>query len=359
MNYPTPLINRLPVELLQQVFLLILNDVQENPSIFLFGDTCISADVASPPLLLTRVCRLWRDIAHSTTAIWSRIHVALPGRIQPLKPFLPSLLEVWLARSGCRPLSLSIVSEQLCYSRDPEARCLPWLRPYQSEADCRLLEILLSVRGRWETVAIMSPAIYDWSGNIDTPRLRTLKCFLREFRRFNAPNLHCLHIFNRSDFPAKPAPICKDIRHLRLQHTSVNAIRFTSVIFPHLETMIVDDYSLGSGDRIDTVAQPRLKSMTLPLTSDRQEFIDILDGFHLPMLQKLTVVVEELRPLEIECIMAALAVATCREPTVDLKMATPPSEVDIDIVEPLLLVAKEVTVCGKVLEDPVRGASVL
>lgn len=111
----------------------------------------------------------------------------------------------------------------------------------------------------------------------------------------------------------------------------------------------MDDYSLGSGDRIKTVAQPRLKPMTLPLTSDRQEFINILDGFHLPMLQKLTVVVEELRPLEIECIMAALAVATFRELTVDLKMPTPPSEVDIDTIEPLLLVAKEVTVCGKVL----------
>ncbi|KAG1880750.1 hypothetical protein F4604DRAFT_1922373 [Suillus subluteus] len=351
MNYPTgPPINRLPVELLQQVFLLILNDVPENPSIFSFGDTCISADVTSPPLLLTRVCRLWRDIAHSTTEIWSRIHVALPGRIQPLKPFLPSLLEVWLARSGRRPLSLSIVSEQLCYSRDREARYLPYLRPYRSGADCRLLEILLSAKGRWETVAIMSPTIYDWSDNVDTPRLRTLKCFLREFRRFNAPNLHCLHIFNRSEFPARPAPTCKDIRHLRLQHTSVNTIRFTSVIFPHLETMVVDDYSLGAGDRIDTVTQSHLESITLPITSDRQEFIDILDGFHLPMLQKLTVVVEELKPLEIECIMAALAVATCHEPIVDLKMATPPSEVDVDIVEPLLSVAKEVAVCGKVLD---------
>ncbi|KAG2155345.1 uncharacterized protein EDB93DRAFT_1130265 [Suillus bovinus] len=351
MHHPTrPPINRLPVELLQHIFLFVLNNVPENPSIFSFGDTCISADFASPPLLLTRVCHLWRDIAHSTTAIWSRIHVALPGRIKALNPFLPSLLEIWLARSGRRPLSLSVVSEQLCYSRDTEARCLPWLRPYKSGADCRLLEILLSVRGRWETVDIMSPAIYDWSDNVDTPRLRTLKCFLREYRRFNAPNLHCLHIFSRNDFPARPALTCKDIRHLRLQHTSVNAVRFTSVIFPHLETMVVDNYSLGSGDRIDTVTQPRLESMTLPLTSDRREFIDILDGFHLPMLQKLTVVVGELRPLEVECIMAALAVATCHDPTVDLKMATPPSEVDLDIAKPLLSVAKEVAVCGKVLD---------
>jgi hypothetical protein len=343
-----PPINRLPVELLQQVFLLILNDDPENPSIFSYGDTHIAVDVTSPPLLLTHVCRLWRDVAHSTTAIWSRIHVALPGRIKPLQPFLPSLLEVWLARSGHRPLSLSIVSEQLCYSRDTEVRYLPWLRPYQSGADRQLLEILLSAKGRWESVAIMSPDICDWSDNIDTPRLRTLKCFRREFKGLNAPNLHRLHIFNRSDFPA--APTCKNICHLRLQHTTVNAIRFTSVIFPHLENMVVDDYSLGSGDRIDVIAQSRLRSMTLPITSDRQEFIDIFDGFHLPMLQKLTVVVEKLRPLEVECIRMALAVATCHEPTVDLQMATPPSEVDMDIVEPLLSVTKEVTFCGKVLD---------
>jgi hypothetical protein len=114
--------------------------------------------------------------------------------------------------------------------------------------------------------------------------------------------------------------------------------------------MVVDDYSLGYGDRIDMVTQSRLKSMTLPITSDRQEFIDIFDGFHLPMLQKLTVVVEQLKPQEVECIRMALAVATCYEPTVDLQTATPPSEVDMDIVEPLLSVTKEVTVCGKVLD---------
>ncbi|KAG2346134.1 hypothetical protein BDR05DRAFT_959715 [Suillus weaverae] len=114
--------------------------------------------------------------------------------------------------------------------------------------------------------------------------------------------------------------------------------------------MVVDDYSLGSGDRIDTVTQSRLESMTLPLTSDRQEFIDILDGFHLPMLQKLTVVMEELKSLEVECIMAALTMATFHEPTIDLQMATPPSEVDMDIVEPLLSVAKDVTVCGIVID---------
>jgi hypothetical protein len=69
------------------------------------------------------------------------------------------------------------------------------------------------------------------------------------------------------------------------------------------------------------------------------------------MLQKLTLVVKELDPLELECIRMTLAwtgAVTYDELTVDLQMATPPSEVDMDIVEPLFKVTKEVTVCGKV-----------
>jgi hypothetical protein len=231
-----------------------------------------------------------------------------------------------------------------------------WLHPSKSRADRQLLEILLSAKGRWESVAIKSPAsdICEWGDSIiDTPRLRTLTCFREEFRRINAPNLHRLHIVNRIiDFPA--APTCKNIRYLRLQHTSVNAIRFALVIFPQLENMVLDDYTLGYGGRIDMVTHSRLRSMTLPITfADRIDFFCIFHEVRLPMLQKLTLVVEELdsESLELECVRMALAWAgavTYDELTVDLQMATPPSEVDLDIVEPLFKVTKEVTVCGKV-----------
>ncbi|KAG1744979.1 uncharacterized protein EDB91DRAFT_1335451 [Suillus paluster] len=349
-----PLINRLPVELLQQIFLLVVNDVPDYPGIFSFGDNTISANVTSPPLLLTQVCCCWRAIAHSTRGLWSRILVTLPGRERPLKPFLPFLLESWLARSGSHPLSLSIVSKQLFYPRHHRAGCRP-LFSYPSEADSQLLGILLSEKGRWETLVVVSPDICDWSDNIDAPQLRTLECFRREFKRFDAPNLHRLQIFNQCEFSVT-TPTCETLQHLRLHHTSVNTIRFTSVIFPHLETLAVDDFSVGSGDRIDSVTQSCLKSMTLPLrlrvTSDpyyRQGFINILDGFHLPMLQKLTVEVGDLKKPAVDCIMEALAVASCHEPAVDFQTTTPSSEVDMDIFEPLLSVVKEVTVCGEVL----------
>src|SRR6267154_1235577 len=99
-NYPKSHIHRLPVELLQHLFLLIVNDMLDCPRIFSYGDTTISANFTSTPLVFTRVCRLWQVVAHSTTKIRSRIQLVLPTRVEPLKPFLPSLLQLWLARSG-------------------------------------------------------------------------------------------------------------------------------------------------------------------------------------------------------------------------------------------------------------------
>ncbi|KAG0699104.1 hypothetical protein DFH29DRAFT_809482, partial [Suillus ampliporus] len=109
LDHPEPLIHRLPEDLLQDVFLLIVNDLPDCPSIFLLGETTISANFASPPLLFTRVCRRWRVVAYATTAIWSHIKVAFPGKLaEAFKPFLPSLLQFWLDQSGNRPLTLTI-----------------------------------------------------------------------------------------------------------------------------------------------------------------------------------------------------------------------------------------------------------
>ncbi|KAG0697392.1 hypothetical protein DFH29DRAFT_1022800, partial [Suillus ampliporus] len=112
LNHLEPPIFRLPAELLQEIFLLIVNAMSDCPSIFSFENKNMSANFSSPPLLFTRVCRLWRVVAHSTTGIWSCINVELPGCvthvIKPLEPFLPSLLQFWLALSGSQPLTLRI-----------------------------------------------------------------------------------------------------------------------------------------------------------------------------------------------------------------------------------------------------------
>ncbi|KAG2138954.1 hypothetical protein DEU56DRAFT_329568 [Suillus clintonianus] len=349
-----PYIHRLPVELLQQVFLLVVNDVLDCPSIFSSGYGTISVNVASPPLVLTRVCRLWRVVAHSTAGIWSRIQVALPGRVEELTPFLPHLLQCWLVRSGSLPLTLHIVELDTGKPQSyPYPTCLDHYYTWMSSVgDFRILDILISESKRWETVVM--PRVYDQRFNFDTPQLRSLECHLSNLGKFYAPNLSCLYIkdgFCRTF----PIPTCKDLRHLHLRDASACAICSTIAGFSHLETIRVDEI-IFSRD----VPAPRacdsttLEFMTLPLPSPmsdnfRQEFIDVFSLLHLPVLQKLTLVgVPKKR--QVDCLLAVLAVASFRVPVVDFQTDEPLSKVYINKIEPLLSIVGEVSFCGNLLQ---------
>ncbi|KAG2366234.1 hypothetical protein BDR07DRAFT_510444 [Suillus spraguei] len=69
MHYSEPHIHQLPVELLRQIFLLIVDDLSDYPSIFKLINVCVSGNFFTPPLVFTRVCHIWRDVAHSTTGL--------------------------------------------------------------------------------------------------------------------------------------------------------------------------------------------------------------------------------------------------------------------------------------------------
>ncbi|KAK7043203.1 hypothetical protein VNI00_008557 [Paramarasmius palmivorus] len=68
------------------------------------------------PLLLTEVCRLWREVAISTPTLWNRIHIGLPtlGHLPTTDKFCSYMhlwrdgIQTWLQRSGTVPLVLSI-----------------------------------------------------------------------------------------------------------------------------------------------------------------------------------------------------------------------------------------------------------
>ncbi|KAK6984001.1 hypothetical protein R3P38DRAFT_3108764 [Favolaschia claudopus] len=59
---------------------------------------------STAPLALSHVCRQWRDVALSTTALWDSLHV-------DLNAIAPWLLEMWFSRAQERPLSLTIDGE--------------------------------------------------------------------------------------------------------------------------------------------------------------------------------------------------------------------------------------------------------
>ncbi|KAG2124019.1 hypothetical protein DEU56DRAFT_828571 [Suillus clintonianus] len=341
-------IHRLPVELLRHIFLLSVNDIY--PSIFSFGNMTISANFAEPPLVFTRVCRLWRVVALSTAGVWSRIQVALPGGVEKLQQFLSSLLRFWLARSGSLPLTLRIVP--------PPPRTKSRCTFAASAANAQVLEILISEAGRWEMASVMPTTLTFARKDIDAPRLRTLECYWTDLSKLNAPNLCHLHISHQHHLSTAilftDTDTYKHMRHLHLQVASGQVIHTSLIIFHHLETIVADIGSSDIGTPRDSITHHYLETMTLPLYANplyRRGFIDIFNGLNLPKLQKLTVAAKPKGP-EVKCIMAVLTAASCHLRVLDFQTEIPLSEVDVNEVEPLFSAVREVTVRGEVLRRP-------
>ena len=359
---PESHINHLPVELLQQIFSLIVHDWNTSdyhPSIFPLkynANYSISAIFMAPPLLFTQVCRFWRVVACLTTRLWSRIPDILSGGItNPLMPLLaevPYLLQFWLACSGDHPLTLHIDSRPFAVECGRRFQSFTHL-----EVNSRLLEILLAESGRWETVTLMSFEECEVNmDTLDTPQLRTLECDIYDLKRFHAPNLSCLHVrgfsfISQDAIPLKPTPTTTNIQHLHLDYTSVHVICSTAVIFPRLKTFAVDWIFLGSERDIVTRSRLDIESMTLPvspLIDIRAKLIAIFKYLHLPVLQKL-ILVSKPGSIQVAYVKAALVAGSCFPRVIDFQTIIPLGEVDVGIVESLLEVVEEVTVRGEVV----------
>ncbi|KAJ7623763.1 hypothetical protein FB45DRAFT_926681 [Roridomyces roridus] len=109
--YPT---HTLPPEIVSEIFTHVLPPYPLRPPATGFGS----------PTLLSHVCRSWREIALSTPRLWraiaihlcglvpARVHIAIDacGLVHSHidSPAKAHMLETWLARSQCCPLSISI-----------------------------------------------------------------------------------------------------------------------------------------------------------------------------------------------------------------------------------------------------------
>ncbi|KAL0575393.1 hypothetical protein V5O48_006586 [Marasmius crinis-equi] len=99
----------LPPEVLAQIFLHCL-PTNSYPA----------CDVKECPLLLTTVCRSWREVASSTPRLWSSIKITIPALpttrlFEAVKRSYMDLclkkiagINAWLHRSGCLPISFSV-----------------------------------------------------------------------------------------------------------------------------------------------------------------------------------------------------------------------------------------------------------
>ncbi|TDL16598.1 hypothetical protein BD410DRAFT_795158 [Rickenella mellea] len=130
-----PDMHTLAPELLAKIFLHCIGDESREST------RCVKL----APLLLGRVCRTWRTISVSSLDLWSRIVMVVPkeAMMECKKEMLAA--NVWISRSGSRPLSI-------CIDYDWECCC---------EEFPRLLKLVASHSSRWNDIKITIPAKFD------------------------------------------------------------------------------------------------------------------------------------------------------------------------------------------------------
>jgi len=136
-------VRRLPPEVLSEIFVHCLQDKERNPT----------RSVGEAPLLLTLVCRRWREIALSTTRLWRCIHIYFPSVVKRHEQRFKEIAErrsegvkTWLSRSGSLPLSISLV---VGLNRD---------RIALEEVVKPLLDVFFSFSHKWGDIMLRVPS---------------------------------------------------------------------------------------------------------------------------------------------------------------------------------------------------------
>jgi len=164
---------RLPRDVLHEIFLHCL-PTKRNPT----------AEYSESPLLLTRICSLWRAIALSSPRMWSKVHIPLSNpsssldygmitdetirrqRFADVLRWRSDTVRRWLSRSGTCPLSLSIMH--------------PDYHPGSTvdyEIAREMFNTLLSFADRWSDVDLSMPEdVYNkLQGRMDPTEFSSLK----------------------------------------------------------------------------------------------------------------------------------------------------------------------------------------
>ncbi|KAF7294656.1 hypothetical protein MIND_01002400 [Mycena indigotica] len=130
----TTTMHSLPVELLAEIFTHCL------------PKNATPTATSNSPLLLMRVCRLWRDITVATPVLWTTFSIDLTSA----KGMIPSeSLELWLSRSQNMPLTIN-VDDAGC--EEPRADPQYWM----------VYEELCRHAQRWQSVTFNIPFAAIW-----------------------------------------------------------------------------------------------------------------------------------------------------------------------------------------------------
>ncbi|KAJ7645283.1 hypothetical protein B0H17DRAFT_1104346 [Mycena rosella] len=262
----------IPVEITQEIFVQCLDGPDGRP---------IKADSMAMPLVLTRVCGAWREIALNLPRLWCCLKLAF-NNSDPQPP--PALVDAWLGRGGSTPLIMDV---EYVPSAPEASSSLPPL----------LHDILRHFSSlRWKEMAFSLPFSFftsEFGATMDLPVLRSLtlgvcestiafpRSTITAFR--NAPSLRSVHL----DFAFLPSSIklpWGQLTHFSADGYPPNACYTVLRSAPNLVKCTFRDISESSLASLPELHLEYLEDLTLS-----GSLYLLSRCLHLPKLQRLDV----------------------------------------------------------------------
>ncbi|KAJ7755902.1 hypothetical protein B0H16DRAFT_1540049 [Mycena metata] len=112
-------ISKLPVEITSEIFTLCLPSVRSLRDFDSSDEQWGGEHIFAPPygptsMILSKICRSWREISFSTPALWSTVPLDLnetPEKVLSSMEMFASIVDEWISRSHRQPLSFIIRAE--------------------------------------------------------------------------------------------------------------------------------------------------------------------------------------------------------------------------------------------------------
>ncbi|KAJ7083487.1 hypothetical protein C8R44DRAFT_54529 [Mycena epipterygia] len=288
-SYTYPVLT-LPNEIVSEIFIQFLPDYPLCPPM---------VGLLSP-MCLTQICLKWREIALGTPALWRAVsaHALMSNERQF------HMLQSWLSRSGCCPLSIKM--EGVIYNEDASHHIFAAIAPHCArweylKLSCTSLSDLFTIEGPMPLLRDLDIAVYE-GGLVPSAPFR------------QAPRLRAFtdrRQFDSLTYPPDFLP-WDQLTSLTLVATApaqCSAILNQTVNLVHCELIIWE----GALDQPDDIQLTSLKSLVLvkfdTYVVPPEQY---LTTFIAPALRKLQVPDEFLRPTPIDTLDSFISKSGCQ-----------------------------------------------
>ncbi|KAI0826280.1 hypothetical protein BC629DRAFT_67681 [Irpex lacteus] len=283
-------LNALPDDVMR----LILEEACVHPFAGCRLSRCYEKDQA---IVVSHVCRRWRQLAVSTPSIWRCIHVTAPG-----PPVYNEIVQLFLSRSAELPLSLVLV----CLFPNPRSNKYSHLRlrSILEGGVLRCWHRLCGASRRWSSLIILCnttpllDVLQEQLGALQLSCLQTLYVYFQASgvprvglcEEWTTPALTSVGAFN---IPISISnPVFRNLEKLILHERDLDLdyLAMISYAAPRLTTLTLRDIVFESSDEPETpgdddrtVLLPSLRQLTMA----RSNIDDVLPALKTPLLEML------------------------------------------------------------------------